>query len=111
MDFDPIIRVCGDNPFITAEEIHDAMYMWDKHHCYQRVNHVEVFSKAELDYVAKNDPFIARREHCVLMLTQTVDYPEDIKRLEEEYNKDHPCGTFRHNAEINPEGFQFGETG
>ena len=110
MKFDPIIRMCADNPFIKPEEFEDIMYMWNKYHCYQRVNHLEVFSRKELEYVEKNDSFIARREHCVLMLTQTVDYPEDIKRLEEEYNKTHQTISASKNAEINPEGFQFGET-
>jgi spore coat polysaccharide biosynthesis protein SpsF (cytidylyltransferase family) len=107
-NFDPIIRVCGDSPFMKPSDIDDALYQFNKYKCYQRVNLVEIFSKAELDYVDDHDPFIARREHCVNMLNKTVDFPEDIDRLEAEYLLE-LSGDFNRNAEINPEGRQYGE--
>jgi len=85
MKFDPIIRVCGDSPFIKASDFKDVLYQFNKYKCFQRVNLLECFSAAELQYVADNDPFIDRREHCVNMLNQTVDKPEDIDRLENEW--------------------------
>lgn len=83
--FDPIIRVCGDSPFIKNSDFKDVLYQYNKYKCYQRVNLLEIFSVDELEYVNKNDPFIARREDCVRMLNQTIDYPEDIDRLETEW--------------------------
>lgn len=106
--FDPIIRICGDTPFIDPDDIYHAMNRFEGKNKYQRVNNIEVFSREELEYVSNNDPFISRREHCVLMLNQTVDYPEDIDRLENEYSKSQQ--PISKNAEINPEGSQFGET-
>jgi spore coat polysaccharide biosynthesis protein SpsF len=84
-DFDPIIRVCGDNPFIAPEDITLALELFNKRKYYTRVNHAEVFSKLELDYASLNDPFVGRREHCQLLNYHTVDYPEDIDRLEDEW--------------------------
>ena len=84
-NFDPIIRICGDNPFFNHEDIDLALDIFKKRLKYTRLNHVEVFSRTELEYVDKNDPFIERRGHCVQMLSQTVDYPEDIERLEREW--------------------------
>lgn len=84
VDFDPIIRICGDNPFFNPTDILIANTLFKQRKRYTRINNVEIFSKKELDYVDKNDPFIVRREDCVNMLNQTVDYPEDIKRLENE---------------------------
>lgn len=84
MGFDTIIRICGDNPFMNPEDIQLAVDLYNKRGHYSRVNHVEVFSKEELEYCDKNDSFIDRRQHCCNMLAQTVDKPEDIDRLEEE---------------------------
>lgn len=83
-NYNPIIRICGDSPFMNPEDVTIAVELFQKRQRYTRVNLVEVFSSEELDYCADNDPFIARREHCVNMLNQTVDYPEDIQRLENE---------------------------
>lgn len=85
MKYDPLVRICGDNPFMNPEDINIALELFKKRGKYTRVNQVEVFSRSELEYVCQNDPFITRREHCVNMLAQTVDYPEDIDRLEKEY--------------------------
>jgi spore coat polysaccharide biosynthesis protein SpsF (cytidylyltransferase family) len=81
--YDVIVRICGDNPNMDPEDIQLALELYKKRGHYSRVNHVEVFSNEELNYCADNDPFIERRQHCVNMLGNTVDYPEDIERLEE----------------------------
>ena len=98
MGFDPIIRVCGDSPMMRVSDIHDAMYQFNKYKRYQRVNLVEIFSQKELDYAADNDPFMARREDCVNILNQTVDYPEDIDRIEGEWLLDN---SQENNMELN----------
>jgi len=84
VDYDPIIRICGDNPLMNPVDILIANTLFKQRKRYIRLNNVEIFSKKELEYVDKNDPFIVRREDCVNMLNQTVDYPEDIVRLERE---------------------------
>jgi|APSaa5957512535_1039671.scaffolds.fasta_scaffold170893_2 spore coat polysaccharide biosynthesis protein SpsF (cytidylyltransferase family) len=92
--FNPIIRICGDNPMLDHNDIALALALFEKRKKYVRLNLVEVFSDGELDYVADHDPFIPRREHCVNMLNQTVDYPEDIERIEAEW-------LMKHSSEFN----------
>lgn len=85
--FDTIVRICADSPMMNYEDIQLAIDLYHKRGKYSRVNLVEVFSNIELEYANENDPFISRRNDCVNILNQTVDYPEDIERIENEIRR------------------------
>ncbi len=81
MNFDPIIRICGDSPFVDPQDITNVLELYKKRGFCQRINHAQCFGMDELEYADKNNIFMASREHVCLYMDQTVDYPEDIKRL------------------------------
>ena len=85
--FDTIVRICGDSPMMNYKDIDLALELYHKRQGYSRVNLVEVFSNDELEYAHHNDPFMNRRNDCVNILNQTVDYPEDIERIENEIRR------------------------
>ena len=87
-NIDPIIRLCGDSPFVNPQDMIDVLELYKKRGFYQRINHVECFSFLEIEYAKNNNPFIASREHVCKYMAQTVDYPEDIKRLTEDWNEE-----------------------
>ena len=39
MNFDPIIRMCGDSPFVNPQDITDVLELYKKRGFYQRINH------------------------------------------------------------------------
>ncbi len=89
--FDPIIRVCGDAPFTSPEDITLALDIFKARNFYTRVNGIEVFSKDELQYGNDNCSHIKDRENVISTFAPaTVDYPEDIKRIEKEWRKGSP---------------------
>ena len=91
MKFDPIIRICGDSPFVSTEDIALALQLYNQRKYLTMVNHVQVFGQDELTYADLNDPFIGSREHVMRSLLHTVDYPEDIDRFYDELiDKDSP---------------------
>jgi len=95
MKFDPIIRICGDSPFVSTEDIALALDVYNKRKYLTMVNHVQVFGQDELTYADLNDPFIGSREHVVRSLLHTVDYPEDIDRFYQEIKDKGPTLTRR----------------
>lgn len=85
MDIDPIIRVCGDSPMILSQDITLALNTFYIRGYYTRFNQVEVFGQDELIWYEKNTPFIEQRQHCLGVVgLSTIDYPEDIERVERE---------------------------
>ncbi len=84
MKFDPIIRICGDSPFVSTEDIALALDLYNKRKYLTMINHVQVLGRDELKYADLNDPFMGSREHVVRSLLHTVDYPEDIERFYDE---------------------------
>ena len=82
MNFDPIIRICSDNPFLAPEDIELAIKLYNSRGYYSRVNHVEVFGVDEMEWADKHDVQIKRREDCVNILAHCVDYPTDIELFE-----------------------------
>jgi len=90
-DFDPIIRITGDNPFVAPEDIKIALELFEKRGYYTFVNHVQVFSREELTYQDYNDPMIDSRQHAGCRgMAHLVDYPEDIKRYTKEWVEGSP---------------------
>lgn len=88
-DFDPIIRVCGDSPYLTAEDLKIALDLYNKRKYYTRVNHVEVFGEDELEYADEHDPHIESRQHVLGRFgMDTVDYPEDLDRFNKNMSED-----------------------
>jgi len=82
MNFDPIIRVCSDAIFLAPEDIELALNIFESRKYFTKINHVDVFSQAELEYADKHDPHIKSREDVLGTFgMDTVDYPEDIKRF------------------------------
>lgn len=91
MEFDPIVRICGDSPFFDPGDVFTALNIFEERGYYTMVNHVQVFSKAELKYQADNDPFIDSRQHAGTRgMAHTVDYPEDIAKYEKEWSQGSP---------------------
>lgn len=89
--FDPIIRICGDSPFFAPEDVKLALELYNKRKYKTQINHVQVFGLDELKFGNKNNPFITSREHVVQYMDHTVDFPEDIKRLTDDYlNEESP---------------------
>ena len=86
MAFDPIIRVCGDSPFVDPKVILKTLELYKDRGFKLQINYVQCFGMDELEYADKNDPFIASREHVVMSMDHTVDFPEDIERLEKDWN-------------------------
>jgi len=90
-NFDPIIRINGNSSFVSPEDIKLALEIYNKRKYFTILNHVQVFGKDELEYADKNNPFIASREHVVgHFCLHTVDYPEDVDRLEREWREGSP---------------------
>jgi len=87
MKFDPIIRVCGDSPFVDPKDILKTLELYKERGFKQQINYVQCFGMDELEYADKHDPFIASREHVVMSMDHTIDFPEDIKRLTDEWNE------------------------
>ena len=90
MKFNPIIRVCADSPFVAAEDIKIALEIYNKRKYFTQLNHVQVFGVDELEWVDQHDPFIASREHVVQAMHHTIDYPEDITRIQNEWKDGSP---------------------
>ena len=84
---DPIIRLCGDSPFVDPQDITNVLKIYKERGFYQRINHVECFGRDELEYARINNPFMRSREHVCVYMAQTVDFPEDIKRLTEDWEE------------------------
>jgi len=82
LGFDPIIRICSDNPFLAPDDIDLAVELYNKREYYTRINHVEVFSIDELHWAERFDPHVKRREDCVNICSFSVDYPTDIETFE-----------------------------
>lgn len=80
--FDIIIRVCGENPLIEPLDVltHLDDFITENRFIYG--NHVWVFNFKMLEWAWKNCPEAATREDVVRAFFNTVDYPEDIERLE-----------------------------
>lgn len=83
-DFNIIIRICADSPLLNPEDITIALELYKKRGYFTMVNHVQVFSVEELVYADRVDTIMDSREDVVRTMHATVDYPEDIERIEEE---------------------------
>jgi len=80
--FDIIVRINADNPLIDPLDILECLeeFMMEKKFVYK--NHVWVFNYKMLKWAWKNCPEAATRNDVVRAFFNTVDYPEDIERLE-----------------------------
>ena len=88
-NFDPIIRICCDSPFVAPEDIELALKIYEERKYFTQLNHVQVFSAEELDYAGDNHVF--DRQHAgTAGMAHTIDYPEDIKRITREWNEGSP---------------------
>ena len=85
---DPIIRICGDSTLIDPMEIIDTLSK------YQRVGKnwlavglgVQVFSRKALEWANLHCSRIEEREHVWTPLQGTINYPEDVKIVEDYIN-------------------------
>jgi len=83
-NFDPIIRICADSPFFDAEDIKIALEIYNKRQRFTMLNHIQVFGKDELEYAFFYDYPADSRQHVVRGILYTVDYPQDIERIEKD---------------------------
>lgn len=86
-NFDVIIRICADCPLIKAE---DVSFMLDKFMAEGRTRMVWglgcwIFTKEMLLDVERNSIHADDREHCGFhYMSKSVDFDDDIKRLEKD---------------------------
>ena len=80
--FNIIIRINADNPLILPGDVLFALgdFIEEKRFIY--ANHVWVFNFKMLEWAWKNCPEASTRVDVVRAFFNTVDYPEDIGRLE-----------------------------
>ena len=80
--FDIIIRVNGENPMIQPFDILDNLdkFISEKRFIYG--NHSWVFNMDMLEDAKQNSPDAETREHVVRRFFNSVDYPEDLDRIE-----------------------------
>ena len=91
IEYNPIIRVCGDAPFLAPEDIQMALAVYNMRGYHTRINNVECFGRDELEYYDKHCHELAHREHCISTLADaTLDYPEDADRIEREWKEGSP---------------------
>lgn len=88
--FDPIVRLCADSPLTCAEDINLALNIFKQRGYFTMLNHVQVFSKEELIWAESQDPRIDSRQHVVRVLHHTVDYPEDIDKITNQWENGSP---------------------
>jgi len=82
MDFDPIIRICSDCPYLAPEDIAMGLEIFKERKYFTWLNHVQVFSAEELIYADQHDWNIKSRQHVLGRFGHdTVEYPEDIDRF------------------------------
>jgi len=87
-EFDPIIRVCGDSALIDRGEI---IHTYDK---YKMSGHnwlaiglgVQIFSQKALEWADIHCCRIEERQHVWTPLEGSINYPEDIKIVEDYIN-------------------------
>ena len=79
---DIIIRVCGENPMLETRDIQDNLnkFLSEKRFVYG--NGSWVFNFAMLEYAWKNITDAETREHVVRAFMNTIDYHEDLVRIE-----------------------------
>jgi len=82
LQFDPIVRICSDCPYLAPEDIKLALEIFKKRKYFTWFNHVQVFSQEELKYAHNHDWNIESREHVLGRFGHdTVEFPEDIDRF------------------------------
>jgi len=82
MKFDPIVRICSDCPFLAPEDIKLALEIFKERQYFTWLNHVQVFSAAELQYANQNDWSMDSRQHVLGRFGHdTVEFAEDIDRF------------------------------
>lgn len=82
-----IIRVCADSPFIFRSDLSRLLYWyWNQSEPYRMIWGMGfwIFDFDDLEYANNNIIDAMSREHVVRPFTMTIDYPEDIKRLQSE---------------------------
>ena len=87
-NFDPIIRICGDSALISAAEILrtlDKYNKWGKNWLAVGLG-VQIFSQKALEWADVHCSRIEERQHVWTPLEGTVNYPEDIKIVEDYLN-------------------------
>lgn len=78
---DPIIRVCGDTPFIKFEDIWHNFQRFSDQGEFSYGNGSWIFSLKDLQDANDNCPDAESREHVVRPMFKSIDYKEDIQRL------------------------------
>ncbi len=83
-EFDTIIRVCADSPLINAFDLSKLLQQYENQEFPRMIWGMGfwIFSFQELEFANFNIHDAKSREHVVRYMTRTVDYPEDIERLE-----------------------------
>jgi len=79
---DLVVRLNGENPYIQPMEILEQMDKFLSSGKFSYGNNVWVFSFKELEWAERNCLEAETRHHVVRAFQNSVDYPEDIKRLE-----------------------------
>jgi spore coat polysaccharide biosynthesis protein SpsF (cytidylyltransferase family) len=79
---DTIVRLCADNPFIEKWQITQQLQNFEKHKKFTYGNGAWVFSFEDLEESWKNGNHPEDREHVVSRMYKTIDYPDDLKRLQ-----------------------------
>lgn len=80
-DFDIIVRVCADTPFIDPFDILNNLDRFKRLHQISYGNGSWVFSFNMLEYAWKNCPEAKHREHVWTGFADIVDYEKDIERI------------------------------
>ncbi len=82
MKFDPIVRICSDCPYLLPDDIKLALEIFEERNYFTWLNHVQVFSAAELQYANQNDWSVDSRQHVLGRFGHdTVEFPEDMDRF------------------------------
>ena len=79
-----IIRICCDTPFIKISDIMANTYRFSKYG-FSYGNGSWVFSIEELEEAEKTQVHAESREHVVRSMFNSVDYRDDIVRLEKKF--------------------------
>ena len=80
---DVIIRLCADNPFVEEWQIIQQIQNFQKYKKFSYGNGAWIFSLNELKESWKNGNHPEDREHVVTRMYKTIDYPDDLKRLQD----------------------------
>ena len=82
--FNTIVRVCCDTPFINQEDIMEQLERFERKG-FSYGNGCWIFSRKDLEEAERNQVHAKSREHVVRSMFNSVDYRDDITRLEKKF--------------------------